>query len=35
MSLIEATATTVPLLAVQNKKPVDLGCGRLSARART
>ncbi len=31
MSLIEATATTVPLLAVQNKKPVDLGCGRLSA----
>jgi len=31
MSLIEATATTVPLLAVPNKKPVDLGCGRLSA----
>lgn len=31
MSLIETTATTVPLLAVPNKKPVDLGCGRLSA----
>jgi hypothetical protein len=31
MSLIEATSTTVPLLAVPNKKPVDLGCGRLSA----
>ena len=31
MSLIEETATTVPLLAVPNKKPVDLGCGRLSA----
>ncbi|HEX7733583.1 MAG TPA: glycoside hydrolase family 125 protein [Ktedonobacteraceae bacterium] len=31
MSLIEATATTIPLLAVPNKKPVDLGCGRLSA----
>jgi len=31
MSLIETTATIVPLLAVPNKKPVDLGCGRLSA----
>lgn len=31
MSLIKATATTTPLLAVPNKKPVDLGCGRLSA----
>ncbi len=31
MSLIETTATTIPLLAVPNKKPVDLGCGRLSA----
>jgi len=30
MTLIEATSTTVPLLAVPNKKPVDLGCGRLS-----
>src|SRR5215472_4120179 len=31
MSLIQATAATTPLLAVPNKKPVDLGCGRLSA----
>ncbi len=31
MSLIEATTTTIPLLAVPNRKPVDLGCGRLSA----
>src|SRR5690242_18849881 len=31
MSLIEETATTVPLLAVPNKKPIDFGCGRLSA----
>ncbi len=31
MSLIETTAATVPLLPVPNKKPIDLGCGRLSA----
>lgn len=31
MSLIETTTATMPLLAVPNKKPVDLGCGRLSA----
>lgn len=31
MSLIEASATLVPLLTVPNKKPIDLGCGRLSA----
>jgi hypothetical protein len=31
MSLIETTVAIVPLLAVPNKKPVDLGCGRLSA----
>jgi len=31
MSLLESTSNTVPLLAVPNKKPVDLGCGRLSA----
>ena len=31
MSPIKTIATTVPLLAVPNKKPVDLGCGRLSA----
>jgi hypothetical protein len=31
MALSEEIATTVPLLPVPNKKPVDLGCGRLSA----
>ena len=31
MPPIKTIATTVPLLAVPNKKPVDLGCGRLSA----
>ena len=35
MSLLERTATAVPLLAVPNKKPVDLGCGRLSASVST
>lgn len=31
MALSGETATTVPLLTVPNKKPIDLGCGRLSA----
>src|SRR5581483_7018335 len=31
MVFLENTFTTTPLLAVPNKKPLDLGCGRLSA----
>src|SRR5579862_2864173 len=31
MVLLENTSTMTPLLAVPNKKPIDLGCGRLSA----
>jgi uncharacterized protein len=31
MALFENTLTTTPLLPVPNKKPLDLGCGRLSA----